>query len=146
MKPGEGVLDDLRPPMLDDLGLGPTLRWVADDFSRRTEIPACVRVGGVARRIDPQNELALLRIVQEALTNVAKHAGARAVEITLTWQPEALQVEVADDGAGFDSGSPRGHAGLGIVTMRERILAAHGQLDIDSVPGRGTRVRVLVPG
>ncbi|HEV8094658.1 MAG TPA: PAS domain S-box protein [Burkholderiales bacterium] len=141
-----GVLDDLHPPMLDDLGLGPTLRWAAQDFSRRTEIPTKVRIDGVERRIERQNELALLRIVQEALTNVVRHAGACAVGITLVWHPEALQVEVADDGAGFECGGSRGPAGLGIATMRERSLAVHGQLDIDSAPGRGTRVRVLVPG
>jgi PAS domain S-box-containing protein len=141
-----GVLDELHPPMLDDLGLGPTLRWAAQDFSRRTEIPTKVRVDGVERRIDRQNELALLRIVQEALTNVARHAGACAVGITLVWHPESLQVEVADDGAGFECSGPRGATGLGIATMRERSLAVHGQLDIDSAPGRGTCVRVLVPG
>jgi PAS domain S-box-containing protein len=141
-----GVLDDLHPPMLDDLGLGPTLRWAAQDFSRRTEIPTKARVEGVERRIDRQNELALLRIVQEALTNVAKHAGARTVGITLVWQPEAVQLEIADDGAGFECSGPHGRMGLGIATMRERTIAARGQLDIDSAPGRGTRVRVLVPG
>ena len=140
-----GVLDDLHPPMLDDLGLGPTLRWAAQDFSRRTEIPTTVRVDGDERRIDRQNELALLRIVQEALTNVARHAGPCAVGITVVWHPEALQVEVADDGAGFECG-PRGATGLGIATMRERSIAVHGQLDLDSAPGRGTRVRVVVPG
>jgi len=141
-----GVLDDLHPPMLDDLGLGPTLRWAAQDFSRRTEIPTKVRVDGAERRIDRQNELALLRIVQEALTNVARHAGECAVGITVVWHPEALQVEVADDGSGFECSGPRGATGLGIATMRERSLAVHGQLDIDSAPGRGTRVRVVVPG
>jgi PAS domain S-box-containing protein len=141
-----GVLDDLHPPMLDELGLGPTLRWAAQDFSRRTEIPAKVRVDGDERRIDRPNELALLRIVQEALTNVARHAGACTVGITVVWHPEALQVEVADDGAGFECSGPRGATGLGIATMRERSLAVHGQLDIDSAPGRGTRVRVVVPG
>ena len=141
-----GVLDDLHPPMLDDLGLGPTLRWAAQDFSRRTEIQTKVRVDGLERRIDRQNELALLRIVQEALTNVARHAGECAVGITVVWHPEALQVEVADDGAGFECSGPRGATGLGIATMRERSLAVHGQLDIDSAPGRGTRVRVVVPG
>ena len=141
-----GVLDDLHPPMLDDLGLGPTLRWAAQDFSRRTEIPTKVRVDGEERRIDRQNELALLRIVQEALTNVARHAGPCAVGITVVWYPEALQVEVADDGAGFECSGPHGATGLGIATMRERSLAVHGQLDLDSAPGRGTRVRVVVPG
>jgi PAS domain S-box-containing protein len=142
----EGVLDDLRPPMLQDWGLGPTVQWVAEDFSRRTEIPARVRVLGTQRRIDRKNELALVRIVQEALNNVAKHAHAGKIEVTLGWETDSVRVEVADDGAGFErnaTGSPRG---LGLVSMRERVQAADGLLEIESAPGKGTRVCALVPG
>ncbi|OGA66143.1 MAG: hypothetical protein A3F77_16605 [Betaproteobacteria bacterium RIFCSPLOWO2_12_FULL_67_28] len=142
----EGVLDDLRPPMLDDLGLGPALRWVAGEFSRRTDIPARLHVQGTERRIDRQNEIALLRIVQEALNNVVKHARAGQVEITLGWQTDAVRVEVADDGAGFARSESDGRRGFGLVTMRERIQAAGGLLDVQSAAGKGTRVRALVPG
>lgn len=142
----EGVLDDLRPPMLDDLGLGPALRWVADEFSTRTEIPTRFNVQGAERRFDRQNEIALLRIVQEALNNVAKHACAERVELTLVWQTDGVRVEVADDGKGFARGGSQGRQGFGLASMRERIQAANGLLNIDSAPGEGTRVRALVPG
>jgi two-component system sensor histidine kinase UhpB len=142
----EGVLDDLRPPMLDDWGIGPTLQWVADDFARRTEIPARVRVLGTERRIDPQNELALIRIVQEALNNVGKHAHARIVDVTLGWEVASVRVEIADDGTGFEHNRSSGRRGLGLLSMRERMQAAHGLLDIESASGKGTRVRASVPG
>ncbi|MBI2748077.1 MAG: PAS domain S-box protein [Burkholderiales bacterium] len=141
----EGVLDDLRPPMLDDWGLGPTFRWVGDEFSRRTEIPVRVQVLGRERRIDSPTEIALLRIVQEALNNVSKHASAGQVEITLGWEPEAVRVEVTDNGLGFEHSESRRESGLGILTMRERVQAANGRLNIDSAPGKGTRVRALIP-
>ena len=141
----EGVLDELRPPMLDDWGLGPTLRWVGDEFSRRTETPVRVQVFGTERRIDSQIEISLLRIVQEALNNVAKHASARHIEITLGWEPDAVRVEVADNGSGFEGSELRSDRGLGILTMRERVQAANGRLNIDSAPGKGTRVRALIP-
>ena len=141
----EGVMDELRPPMLDHWGLGPTLRWVGDEFSRRTEIPVRVQVLGRERRIDSDTEVALLRIVQEALNNVAKHASARQVEITLGWEPDAVRLEVADDGLGFEHPDSRRDSGLGLLTMRERVQAANGRLNIDSAPGKGTRVRALIP-
>ena len=141
----EGVLDDLRPPMLDDWGIGPTLRWVAEEFARRTEIPAPVRVLGAERRIDPKNELALVRIAQEALNNVAKHAQARRVEILLRWESASVSVEVADNGIGFDTSGSGGRKGLGLLSMRERTQALDGELEIESAPGRGTCVRVRVP-
>ncbi|TAK42468.1 MAG: GAF domain-containing protein [Betaproteobacteria bacterium] len=142
----EGVLDDLRPPMLDDLGLGPAMRWVAEEFTKRTEIPARLLVQGTERRTDRLNEIALLRIMQEALNNVAKHARASEVMITLGWQSDGVRVEVADDGAGIGRDGSAGRRGFGLITMRERIQAAGGLLDVQSVPGKGTRVRALVPG
>ncbi|TAK39425.1 MAG: GAF domain-containing protein [Betaproteobacteria bacterium] len=142
----EGVLDDLRPPMLDDLGLGPAMRWVAEEFTKRTVIPTRLQVQGTERRTGRLNEIALLRIVQEALNNVAKHARASEVTITLSWQSDGVRVEVADDGAGIGRDGSPGRRGFGLITMRERIQAAGGLLDVQSVPGKGTRVRALVPG
>ncbi len=141
----EGVLDELRPPMLDDLGLGPALRWLADEFSRRTEIAVRLHVQGTETRFERRHEVALLRIVQEALNNVAKHAHATQVEIALAWQTDAARVEVVDDGAGFATNEAHGRRGFGLVTMRERIEAAGGLLDVQSAPGAGTKVRALVP-
>jgi PAS domain S-box-containing protein len=142
----DGVLDDLRPALLDDWGLGPTVQWVADNFAGRTEIPARVQVLGANRRIDPHKELALVRIVQEALNNVAKHANARSVDVLLRWETAAVCVEIADDGIGFERKGERERQGLGLLSMRERMQAIQGRLDIESTPGKGTRVCAWVPG
>jgi signal transduction histidine kinase len=101
---------------------------------------------GTERRIDPQNELALVRIVQEALNNVAKHAHAGRIEILVVWETDSVRVEVADDGIGFEEKGFGGPQGLGLLSMRERVQAANGVLDIESARGKGTRVRACVPG
>jgi signal transduction histidine kinase len=107
----EGVLDDLRPPMLDDWGIGPTAQWVAEAFSTRTDIPVHVQMLGVERRFDRQKELALVRVLQEALNNVAKHAHAEIVDVLLRWRVSSVHVEIVDNGIGFEhdrSGARRG--------------------------------------
>ena len=142
----DGVLDDLRPALLDDWGLGPTVQWVADNFAGRTEILVRVQVLGANRRIDPHKELALVRIVQEALNNVAKHANARFVDVLLRWETAAVRVEIADDGIGFEHKGARERQGLGLLSMRERMQAIQGRLEVESVPGKGTRVCACVPG
>jgi len=142
----ESVLDDLRPPMLDDWGIGPTVQWVAEAFSTRTEIPVRIQVRGAERRIDRQKELALIRVVQEALNNVAKHAHARIVDVVLHWRASSVLVEIADDGIGVEHHGSGERRGLGLLSMRERMQAAHGLLEIESAPGKGTRVCARVPG
>jgi len=142
----DGVLDDLRPALLDDWGLGPTVQWVADNFAGRTEILVRVQVLGANRRIDPHKELALVRIVQEALNNVAKHANARFVDVLLRWETAAVRVEIADDGIGFEHKGARERQGLGLLSMRERMQAIQGRLEVQSAPGKGTRVCACVPG
>ena len=139
----ENVMLELRTPMLDQLGLLATLRWYAELFTRRTGIPAIVSGEEPARRLDQDAGVALFRIAQEALTNVARHARAKCARIGLHQERGTLTLAVADDGVGFAT-TPvlRGVPRCGISGMRERALAVGGVLRIESSPGAGTRVTV----
>jgi len=139
---------DLRPPMLDDLGLEAALQSHVQDFSQRWPIKttfASSRLG----RLPAVVELALYRIVQEALSNVAKHGNASQVEVRLTRKGRALELVVEDDGCGFDVEAIRDsrESGLGLFGMEERLALVGGTLRVESAVGEGTRVSadVLLP-
>ena len=141
------VMADLRPPLLDDYGLLPALQSIADQCARRTGIDVVVQ--GTARlgRLDQQVEISLCRIAQEALTNVIKHARAEHVQIELAQPPGQITLTISDDGIGFYPGARMQHsgrAGWGMLTMRERAVALGGTLMIDSTPGNGTQVMVIL--
>lgn len=144
----ENVMSELRPPMLDDYGLLPALQWYANEFSSRTGIEVAVDGDEQMERLSQASEIALFRIAQEALNNVAKHAHASRVRITLIRSDARLEMSLTDDGAGLEAapaiGSKR-RPGLGMVTMRERTQAVGGQFEIGAAPGRGTQVVVRVP-
>jgi PAS domain S-box-containing protein len=142
----ESVMAELRPPLLDEYGIGAALGWYAEDFSRRTGIRAEVTEAGPeqAKALRAEAAVALFRIAQEALQNVVKHARARNVRIALSAEPGAIVLAVSDDGQGFDPGAaPRGRWGM--TTMRERAEAVGGRLEVESAPGAGTVVRIRVP-
>lgn len=144
----ENVMSELRPPMLDDYGLLPALQWYANEFSGRTGIGVTVHGDEGMERLPQASEIALFRIVQEALTNVAKHAQARQVDINVEHTGARFVMSVSDDGVGLDpaaASSAGRRQGLGMVTMRERTQAVGGQFEIGSAPGRGTRLVVRVP-
>ncbi len=137
------VMEDLRPRVLDDYGLLPALRWYARSFSRRTGVRVSFPGGEPARRPSPEVESMLFRIVLEALTNVAKHAHARNVEISMTVRGGITKLSVADDGVGFKL-VDAGRSGRGLEIMRERAASIGGMLEIASSRGGGTTVSVLV--
>jgi two-component system sensor histidine kinase UhpB len=143
------VSSDLRPPMLDDHGLPTTLKWYAQEFSRRTGVRVSVHVEPEYGTVRPEIQLALFRIAQEALNNVAKHARATQVEIKLKCPASECVMAISDNGVGFDAmqveGSRRAGSGLGMVTMQERAEAIGGHFDVGSLPDEGTRVLVRVP-
>jgi signal transduction histidine kinase len=145
----ENVMSELRPPMLDDYGLLPALQWYGNEFWRRTGIRVSVDGDEQMERVPQTSEIALFRIAQEALNNVAKHAHARHVDIALARNGSHVVMSVSDDGMGFDAApamaSRRRRPGLGMVTMRERTQAVGGQFEIGPAPGRGARVVVRVP-
>lgn len=142
------VMANLRPPVLDDYGLVAALRWYGDQFSRRTGITINMVGEDPDPRLETRLENAMFRIVQEALTNVAKHAQASKVSVTVNIDSEVLHLEIADDGIGFDTArhtKPEDDQGWGMLTMTERAEAVGGQCRIESTPHQGTRVTVEVP-
>jgi signal transduction histidine kinase len=139
---------DLRPPLLEEYGLGAALGWYAEEFFKRTGIEIDFTDLARERNRDLRRDaaVALLRIAQEALNNVAKHAGAKRVALTVSADDACMSVEIHDDGAGFDPAAAEARASRwGMTTMRERAEAAGGRLDIASAPGSGTVLRASVP-
>ena len=138
---------ELRPTALDDLGLRVTLGNYAETWGERAGVAVDFQSAGVDGRLPPDIETTLYRVVQEALTNVLKHAGARRVSVVLQGAPGHVVAVVEDDGRGFDTeqGAGSGARSLGILGMRERMELVGGELTIDSTPGRGTTVIARVP-
>jgi signal transduction histidine kinase len=136
----------LRPAMLDDLGLLPTLVWHCKRYTARTMVRVHLEHDGLERPFPPDVATAAYRIVQEALTNVARHSGATEVAVRLWGNEETLSIDVADQGAGFDlhSGCFPGSTS-GLSGMRERAFSLGGQLTVESSPGKGTRVAAILP-
>ncbi|MBI4320111.1 MAG: HAMP domain-containing protein [Chloroflexi bacterium] len=143
---------DLRPIVLDDLGLGSAVRWYAQQRLEAEDIRVHVSVSGLRERLPARLETELYRILQEAITNIAKHAQARNAWVRLCRTNGRLSVSVEDDGRGFqvDALGPadQGGCGLGLLGMRERIELLGGSLAVHSLPGRGTHltIEVLVEG
>lgn len=138
---------DLRPTMLDDLGLIPALLWHFDRYSDLTHVQVVFRhIGLEGRRFAPDVETTAYRLVQEALTNVARHAGASEVTVRLWADQEMLNAQIEDRGAGFDPEAALAiNASSGLSGMRERAGLLGGQLTVESVPGEGTCVTVELP-
>jgi signal transduction histidine kinase len=132
----------LRPSVLDDLGLLPALRALVEDYSRRTRIEVSLRTGEGLRGFTPEQEVVIYRVVQEALTNVARHAEARTVRVGLAAEEGRWRLTVEDDGRGH-AGQPTPH--LGLLGMRERVTAVGGTLAIVSSPELGFRLEALIP-
>ena len=134
---------DLRPSLLDDLGLVDAIDWLVGDLGARTGIDAQLRISGEPRRLDQKEELALFRIVQEALRNVERHAAASTVEVRIHFG-EDVRAAVVDDGRGFDTSEAldgqHSSTRLGLLGMRERAKLAGAALSIRSRPLSGTRV------
>lgn len=140
------IATELRPPILDQLGLPAAVEWLAHDFARRTGM-AC-RADTVIPKdsvIGANAATALFRIVQEALTNVSRHAGASRVHIELGVKSECVTLEITDDGGGITELAATGPGSLGILGMRERAAALGGVLEVGPATGGGTRVAAWLP-
>jgi PAS domain S-box-containing protein len=139
----------LRPGMLDDLGLVPTLRWYLNGFAQRLGIEVEFEAVNLAERMAPELETALYRVIQEALTNVARHAQASKVRLHVEQNTSQVLACIQDDGKGFDvrklEGLETQEHGVGLLGMRERVASLGGDLRIESEPGRGTRLFVELP-
>ena len=140
------ISHEMRPPILDDLGLVPALEFMARGLARRSGLR--IEVGGRRMRLPAEVETNLYRVAQEALNNVVRHAAAQRVVVEVLARGGQARVEVSDDGCGFvvdEVLARRGERGLGLLGMQERIDALGGELRIESSPGAGTRLRVTVP-
>ncbi len=139
---------DLRPSILDRLGLVPSIEWLLSEVSQRQQLKSELNVDGDIQRMAPEVELCLFRVVQEALRNVELHADAKNVEVTLTTSDGRLSVRVHDDGRGFrlsEVSQHDRHSGLGLLGMQERAQLLGGTVDIQSAPEAGTTLLASVP-
>jgi signal transduction histidine kinase len=143
------IMSDLRPALLDDLGLAPALRsYVQQYAARHPSLQVTLVVDRPSQRLAPELETVLFRVAQEALTNVARHARASAVSVRLAHDSGVARLEIIDDGIGFDplaAGRATPGSGLGLVGMQERVMLVGGACRIESAPGHGARVVVELP-
>jgi PAS domain S-box-containing protein len=140
------ICSDLRPSLLDHIGLGAAIEWQLAEFQSKTGI-RCALLGGLEddSRLDPDRATATFRILQEALTNVARHAGAKQVSVRLEADAERLHLEIQDDGRGIDSETVLAPTSLGLLGMQERVFPFGGSVEVRGESGVGTTVEVSVP-
>jgi signal transduction histidine kinase len=134
----------LRPSMLDDLGLGPAMEWQAREFSRRSGVPVTTEIDGTLDGLPETHLTHVYRIVQEALTNCARHAKAKNIRITLHGDQDRLALIIQDDGIGLNT-KDRSRTGLGLTGIDERVRELGGKMEIISQPQKGTLLRIEIP-
>lgn len=139
------ICSELRPKILDSLGLGAALEWQAQEFKKRTGIEVQFQQEAELPSIDDAVKTGVYRIVQESLTNVARHSHATKVEIILQGQNDILHVEINDNGKGFDNALLNHPDSLGLLSLRERARMIGGNTEIKGSPGKGTQVSLDVP-
>jgi signal transduction histidine kinase len=138
------IAADLRPLVLDDLGLMPAIDWLVQNFIQRT---------GISCQLDADEELelgephatAVFRIVQESIVNIAKHARAKHVSVAIVPVDGGLRLKVQDDGVGFDAGAARKLQSMGLAGLRERAHLLKGSVVVHSKPGQGTTIDAFIP-
>jgi two-component system, NarL family, sensor histidine kinase UhpB len=139
------IAADLRPLMLDDLGLNAAIEWLARDASRRMGVEVTVRLGDGDPPLDDRASIALYRMVQEALTNVARHAHATEAQIEMRHVGDTLLLSVCDNGIGFPARAMQKEGSFGLMGIRERAFMLGGEMDVDNPPGGGGRLIVRLP-
>jgi two-component system sensor histidine kinase UhpB len=136
---------ELRPGLLDDLGLVPAVEWLAQDFEKRSDVQCSLNLEFGRSDFDPDCSTAIFRIIQEALTNVARHAKATQVSIELRENAGFLELKVRDNGKGTTEEVIHSPESLGLIGMRERLYPLSGTLKLESFPNKGTVLSVLIP-
>jgi signal transduction histidine kinase len=134
----------LRPSVLDELGLAPALQWQAREFTKRSGVPVDMRLDGELGSLPDSHRTCIFRVVQEALTNCARHAGPKSIRVSLHGGPETLSLTVEDDGVGFDVERVRGR-GIGLLGIEERVRELGGSVQLRSQPSRGTLLCCEIP-
>lgn len=140
---------NLRPPMLDDFGLVPALRWLLDRHTKTTGRTATLDADYAVEQPDPKIETACFRITQEALTNITRHSAAKKVLVTLKADAGGISLKVTDDGVGFDvqaaQQTARHGSSLGLLNLHERASLVGGKVHVISAPGQGTQINATFP-
>jgi PAS domain S-box-containing protein len=139
------IAADLRPLMLDDLGLLPALEWLVENFTQHTGVPCELAIDDGQLELPDMQATAVFRAVQESLTNIAKHARASRVDVTIQHEDSQLTISVRDDGVGFAPEESRKPDSFGLLGLRERAALLGGEAMVTSAPGRGTHVEVRFP-
>ena len=143
------IIFNLRPSMLDHLGLVPAIRWFAELHLEPKNVRVIIKQETPINRLSPELETAIFRVVQEAINNIARHSAARNVELKMWLMQDQLCVDIFDDGIGFEINSvtisPDSGRGLGLLGMEERLELLNGELTIEAAPGAGTKISIRVP-
>ena len=139
------IASELRPSLLDDFGLVAAMEWQAVEFERKTSIPCIFNADTDNLDLGPESNTAVYRILQEALTNAARHSGASRVFVDLRTKADAIVMKVKDDGSGIDLESVTRNRSLGIIGMRERSRLLGGEISIDSQDDGGTTIELSIP-
>ena len=139
------ISSELRPSMLDDLGLAAAIEWQGQELEKRSGIKVNMQLGVSDLKLPNNIAITLFRIFQESFTNVARHADATEVNVSLRLTGNNLELLIRDNGSGFDVTGIENKKTLGILGMRERVTIINGEYSIESAPGKGTMVRVCVP-
>jgi len=139
------VSSELRPRILDDLGLAEAIEWQGEEFQRRTGISCNVTIEDADLALQQDQATAVFRIFQEALTNVARHAGASQVNVSLEVDSGALMLLIRDDGRGIRPEEIESTASYGLLGIRERVHAMAGEVEITGNFGAGTKLKVSIP-
>ncbi|MGH8298270.1 MAG: sensor histidine kinase [Steroidobacteraceae bacterium] len=139
------VVEDLRPSLLDHFGLPTALRAYVDSACAKAGLRADIALPEDGTSLPKDTTIALFRIVQEGMTNIIRHAGAQSVTLRFTIEGDACRFTLSDDGRGFDAADPKFRWSHGLMGMRQRVRALGGQFEIESTPGAGSTLRVVVP-
>ncbi len=139
------IAADLRPLLLDDLGLVPAVEWLVDNFMQRAGIPCELAISNPGMQVPEAHSTAVFRVVQEALTNITKHADAKHVEVAINLDSNAIMVSIHDNGKGFAQNDTRKAGSFGLIGLRERAYLLGGHAAVNSERGKGTVIEVLLP-
>jgi signal transduction histidine kinase len=139
------IIENLRPSLLDHLGLASALQWYVDEACKAANIECSLRIAEGLERMPPDLEIALYRVVQESVTNIVKHARAKRIDLVVERTPKGLRVVVSDDGVGIPDLEMAKRMSHGLAGMSHRVRSVHGTFDVRSHPGHGTRIDVFVP-
>jgi NarL family two-component system sensor histidine kinase YdfH len=145
LKELQRLIADLRPSHLDDLGLLATIRWYVNDVKARSNLDIDIKISGEEKTICPEYGTSIFRILQEALTNITKHAEATKVQIHIIFEPKEIHIAVEDNGRGFDPQGIKQQKSWGLIGMEERATLLDGKFYLHSRTGKGTTVEIIIP-